>query len=192
MESIRIISDEHRSLAAVMHGLLHLLREIRERGRPPDFDLLGAMIYYIDVFPERYHHPKEDEYLFKFLRLRHPASAALLDELQVEHALGAEHMRTLALALMRFRHGGRAQLPEFALAVETFVAFEREHMRREERHVMPAAQKHLTAADWAAVDDAFRGNTDPLVGIDAGLEYRDLFRRIVNIAPPPIGVGPAR
>ena len=192
MESIRIISDEHRSLAAVLHGLLQVLREIRERGRPPDFDLLGAMIYYIDVFPERYHHPKEDEYLFKFLRLRHPPSAALLDELQVEHALGAEHMRTLALALIRFRHGGRTQLPEFALAVESFVAFEREHMRKEERHVMPLAQKHLTAADWAAVDDAFRGNTDPLVGIDAGLEYRELFRRIVNIAPPPIGVGPAR
>jgi hemerythrin-like domain-containing protein len=191
MDSIRIIKEEHRTLAAVLHGLLHVLREVRERGRPADFELLGAMIYYIDVFPERYHHPKEDEYLFRFLRLRHPPSSALLDELTVEHALGAEHMRTLAHALTRFQQGGRPQLPEFAVAVESFVAFEREHMRKEERHVIPMAEKHLTAADWAAVDDAFRGNTDPLVGIDAGIEYRDLFRRIVNIAPPPIGVGPA-
>jgi len=191
MDSIRIIKEEHRSLAAVMHGLLHVLRDVRERGRAADFDLFGAMIYYIDVFPERYHHPKEDEYLFRFLRLRHPPSAALLDELQVEHALGAEHIRTLALALTRFQQGGRPQLPEFAQAVESFVAFEREHMRKEERQVIPLAEKHLTPADWAAVDDAFRGNTDPLVGVDAGLEYRELFRRIVNIAPPPIGVGPA-
>ena len=66
MQADRIIHDEHRSLAAVLHGMLHLVHAIRDRGARPDFNVLGAMIYYIDAFPERFHHPKEDEYLFAF------------------------------------------------------------------------------------------------------------------------------
>ena len=48
------------------------------------------MIYYIDAFPERFHHPKEDEYLFYFLRIRHPDAIPLLDRLQGEHRAGAK------------------------------------------------------------------------------------------------------
>ena len=74
MKAISIIRDEHRSLAAVLHGMLYLVREIGERGKKPDFRLLAAMMYYIDTFPERFHHPKEDRYLFRILGLRHPAA----------------------------------------------------------------------------------------------------------------------
>ena len=54
MQAVRIIQDEHRSLAAVLHGMLYLARAIRERGMKPPFDVLGAMVYYIDAFPERF------------------------------------------------------------------------------------------------------------------------------------------
>ena len=74
MRAIQIIEDEHRSLAAVLHGLLYLVREIRLRNAKPDFELLGAMLHYIDAFPERFHHPKEDAYLFRHLRERDPGS----------------------------------------------------------------------------------------------------------------------
>jgi hypothetical protein len=36
----RIIHDEHRSLAAVLHGMLHLVHAIRDRGVRPDFNVL--------------------------------------------------------------------------------------------------------------------------------------------------------
>ena len=88
MQAIRTIQDEHRSLAAILHGMLHLVHAIRDRGVRPDFNVLGAMIYYIDAFPERFHHPKEDEYLFRFLRIRHPDARPLLDRLKSEHRAG--------------------------------------------------------------------------------------------------------
>ena len=47
-----------------------------------------------------------------------------------------------------------------------------------------AAEEH-----WAEIDAAFQGHTDPLLGADAGEQYDALFSRIVNLAPPPIGVG---
>jgi hemerythrin-like domain-containing protein len=190
MESIRIIQDEHRSLAAVIHGMLYLVHDIRDRGTEPNFDLLGAMIYYIDTVPERFHHPKEDQYLFRLLRIRHRDAVPLIDRLETEHRVGAERIRTLEQALARYQQGGAAEFVAFLAAVEAYAAFHWEHMRAEENQVLPLAKKHLLAGDWEAIDAAFLGHNDPLFGAEAGAEYEALFRRIVNLAPPPIGVGP--
>ena len=191
MQAIRIIRDEHRSLAAVLHGMLYLVHQIRDRGATPDFDLLGAMIYYIDAFPERFHHPKEDRYLFWLLRIRHPEAGPLLDHLQAEHRTGAEKIRTLEQALARYQQGGASEFSNLLNAVEGYASFHWDHMRREEREVMPLAEQHLSASDWEAIDAAFLGHTDPMLGVEAGERYDALFSRIVTLAPPPIGVGPA-
>ena len=191
MEAVRIIQDEHRSLAAVLHGMLYLVHEIRDRGAAPDFAVLGAMIYYIDAFPERFHHPKEDQYLFRHLRKRHPDAAPTLDRLDSEHRSGAEKIRTLEQALTRYQQGGATEFARFAAAVESYAHFHWNHMRVEEQEILPLAQKYLTADDWATIDAAFLGHTDPMLGADARSEYQSLFRRIVNLAPPPIGVGPS-
>jgi hemerythrin-like domain-containing protein len=189
MKAIGIIRDEHRAMAAVLHGLAYLVRETRDRGAPPDFRVLSAMLYYIDAFPERYHHPKEERYLFPLLRVRAPASAAVLDLLSTEHRAGEAKIRALQQALARYREGGVAELAPFAAAVDDFVAFERDHMRREEVEVLPLTQAHLTPGDWEAIDDAFCGHSDPLLGAAPGMQWQQLFSRIVSLAPPPIGVG---
>ena len=75
-------------------------------------------------------------------------------------------------------------------AVEAYAAFHWEHMRTEEKQVLPLAEKHLSAADWETIDEAFLGHTDPMLGAEAGAKYNALFTRIVNLAPPPIGLGP--
>jgi hemerythrin-like domain-containing protein len=192
MKAIGIIRDEHRSLAAVLHGMLYLVREIGERGMKPDFNVLGAMIYYIDAVPERFHHPKEDKYLFALLRARWPAARPLLNSLAEEHRIGAEKIRILEQALARYQQGGRSEFPAFKAAVDAYAEFHWQHMRREEDEVLPLAEKYLTAGDWEAIDAAFAGHTDPLLGAEAGAEYDRLFSRIVNLAPPPIGLGPPR
>jgi hemerythrin-like domain-containing protein len=189
MQTTRIIQDEHRSLAAVLHGMLYLVREIRDRGAEPDFNVFGAMIYYIDAFPERFHHPKEDE-LFRVLRLREPGAAALIDKLEEEHRTGARKIRILEQALMRYQHGGAKEFGAFAEAVDEYAKFHWDHMRTEEQELLPLAEKRLSTQDWEAIDPLFQGHSDPLLGANTAAEYTALFRRIVNLAPPPIGVGP--
>jgi hemerythrin-like domain-containing protein len=191
MQAIRTIKDEHLSLAAVLHNMLHLIHEIRDRGAKPNFELFGTMIYYIDAFPERHHHPKEDGYLFRVLRIRHPAAKPLLDRLEGKHWTGAHKIRLLEQALTRYQHGGANEFASFAKAVEDYAAFHWNHMRSEETEVLPLAEKYLTTNDWEAIDAAFLGHADPLLGSDAGAGYQALFTRICNLAPPPIGVRPA-
>jgi len=157
--------------------MLHMVREIREHAAEPNFEAFGAMVYYIDAFPERFHHPKEDRYLFRLLRLRCPQASAILDRLEEEHRIGAHKIRTLEQALARYQ-------------VDDYADFHWKHMGAEEKEVLPLARTYLTKEDWDAIDEAFLGHADPLVGVEAGNEFRGLFRRIVNLAPPPIGLGP--
>ena len=190
MRAIDIIHGDHRSIAAVLHGMLFLVREIRLRRRAPDFDVFGAMIYYIDAFPERFHHPKEER-LFQRLVERFAAGARDVERLSSEHRRGAEMIRTLEQALIRYENGGDTEFATFADAVAAYASFHWHHMRYEEDVLMPRARTHLTASDWEEIDAMFAGNGDPLLGYAARAEYDKLFRRIVNLAPPPIGVGPA-
>ncbi|MGH8852021.1 MAG: hemerythrin domain-containing protein [Casimicrobiaceae bacterium] len=189
MEAIRTIKEEHRSLAAVLHGMLYLVHRTRARGDAPNFAVLGAMIYYIDAFPERFHHPKEDRYLFRLLRIRYPGAAEVLDRLKTEHRAGAEKIRTLEQALARYQQGGASEFPNFLAAVEEYAAFHWAHMKTEEQTVLPLAETYLTAGDWEAIDAAFAGHTDPMLGIEEGTKYEQLFRRITWLAPEPIGLG---
>lgn len=190
MEALRIIRDEHRTLAAVLHGLLYLVRQIEAGRLAPDFGLLGAMLYYIDLFPERFHHPKEDAYLFRRLRERCPAARDVLDRLESEHRAGAGKIRQLHQALNRYQQGGPLQFQPFQVAVEAYCAFEFAHMRLEEAEMLPMAERYLQREDWVEIDRAFLDHDDPIFGVATSDEYRQLFKRIVNLAPPPIGVGP--
>jgi hemerythrin-like domain-containing protein len=189
VETIRILQDEHRSLAAVLHGMRYLVREVRERGAKPPFDVLGAMIYYIDAFPERVHHPRESAYLFRHLRERCGEAVPLIDALEAEHREGAERIRALEQALTRYQQGGADEFAAFAAAVESYADFQLEHIGREERELLPLARKHLRDSDWAIIDAAFEGGKLPAPAEGPPEAYEQLFDRIVRLAPPPIGVG---
>lgn len=188
--ALATIHDEHRSFAAIVHGLKYLLRVARETGTPPDFKLLWAMIYYIDAFPEKLHHPKENAYLFAKLRTRTHEADAVLDDLEREHVEGARHVRELERALGYYEAGKPDGMDVFAAAVDKFAEETWQHMNTEEKVVIPLAKKHLTPADWVEIAQAFGENGDPRFGTEPDHEFRDLFSRIVNLAPPPIGVGP--
>src|SRR4030095_2574582 len=142
-------------------------------------------------FPERFHHPKEDGYLFRVLRARYPKAGPLIDRLEEEHRVGAHKIRTLEQALARYQSGGQREFPQCAAAVDDYAECHWKHMRAEESELLPLARAQLTAEDWAEIDKAFIGNADPLVGMDAGKEYRALFTRILSLTTSPIGVGPA-
>lgn len=187
MHAIKIIQDEHHSLAAVLHGLLHIVNDIRCRHAKPDFELLGAMTYYIDAFPERFHHPKEDAYLFPMVLAREPSAAALLDRLREDHKVGTQRIRELANALSRYQRGGAAEFTVFLDAVEWYADFQWKHMLCEDSDVLPLAMRCLSDADWQEIDGAFLTNRDPLHGATTADGYTELFRRIVNLTPPASG-----
>jgi hemerythrin-like domain-containing protein len=189
-KTLDIIRGEHRSIAAILHGMDYLVERVRARKAKIDPRVFRAMIYYLDTFSERMHHPKEDRFLFSAMRSRGAEAAAVVADQEKEHAAGGETLRRLEQSLVRYEEGGDKEFPAFADAVARFVREYREHMHKEESIAFPLAQRLLTASDWQAIDRAFAENRDPLAAERDMRDFEKLFDRIVNLAPPPIGVGP--
>lgn len=189
-DAIRIIRDEHDRLASVMHGMLYFVHGIDRQGPAPDLKVFRAMLFYISEYPERIHHPKEDQYLFSRLRERTSELDEIISKLASQHSQGESLARELEHALNRFEMEGASGFPTFRDLVEQYAAFYFEHMRMEEEVVLPAAKLILTGEDWQVIAEAFAGNPDPLAGVHGKDNFKKLFSMIVEIAPGPIGLGP--
>lgn len=186
--ALRVMRDEHQALSAMLRSMTMLLAKSRRDGQLPNFDVLRSMMFYVDEFPEKLHHSKEDALLFPLVRKRAPDLAPVLDRLSRDHERGETALRNLEHTLLAFEVMGESRREAFEKALETYSRNYLEHMAQEEQHVLPAAQQHFTPEDWAALDAAFAANRDPLTGHDPEDAYRPLFSKIVNNAPAPIGL----
>jgi hemerythrin-like domain-containing protein len=194
--SLTIIRHEHRALSAMLRSITLLLGEHRRRGTLPDFSALRAMLFYVDEFPEKLHHPKETQLLFPKLRGHSAHTDAVLDRLDREHARGEHAIRELEHALIGFEMMGEtdeceARRASFEATMNKYVGFYLDHMHTEENEVLPLAESLLGPADWAELDAAFLTNRDPLAGFEATNAYRPLFNKILRALPGSSGVGSA-
>ncbi len=188
--SLRIIHDEHAALSAMLQSLRMMVQRGPGDGPEQFFDVLRAMLFYIDEFPERLHHTKETQLLFPPVRARAPHLKDTLDKLERDHAHGEAAVRELQHLLLAWELLGESRRAAFEQAVKRYLDFYLEHMKLEETVILPEAEKVLSAQDWRVLDEAFATNGDPLTGkYPRDPVYDRLFTRIVMRAPAPIGVG---
>jgi hemerythrin-like domain-containing protein len=193
-QALRVIRDEHATLAAMLQSLTKMV----QRGPSPEgkdqhelfFDVLRAMLFYIDEFPEKLHHPKESNLLFPRVARAAPHVMKTIDQLERDHEAGELRVRELMHLLMAWEYLGDTRRKAFEDGVTSYVDFYLQHMRLEETVVLPEAEKHLTDADWHALNAAFATNQDPLNSrIPRDPQFDRLFTRIVLRAPAPVGLG---
>jgi hemerythrin-like domain-containing protein len=193
-EALRVIRDEHASLAAMLQSLLQMIQRGPEpQGRDQHelfFDVLRAMLFYIDEFPEKLHHPKESDLLFPRVARAAPQVMATIEQLESDHMAGEAQVRELMHLLMAWEYLGETRRPAFEAEAKRYVAFYLEHMRLEESVVLPAAEQSLDEGDWHALNVAFATNRDPLNSrTPRDPQFDRLFTRIVMQAPAPVGLG---
>ena len=193
MDAMRILMDEHQSLAAIIHAIRHMIGEIGAGRLQPDHKLLEAMVHYLDAYPEKRHHPKEDEFLFGPLRARTHDADAALDKLEAEHADAEARIAVLEAAVKAYAQDPAGAFEAFNIAFNDYAAFYRTHMMTEEREVLPLIRKHFTAEDWDRANAGFIAD-DPLSGTRATAkageeDFAQIFSKLVAAAPAPIGFG---
>lgn len=189
-EAIQIIKDEHLAISAVLYSLRYLVKEMR-KGAAPNFPLLKAILDYIVSYPDRWHHPKEDKYLFAAVRRRTREADKLIERLEREHSLGYPMVEELKRDLIAFQEGSAEARERFFTTADRYAELEWEHLHTEEEVFMPIAERVLTAEDWAEIHTAFRENDNPLFGIKPKEEAESLYQKILSLAPAPMGFGPA-
>ena len=188
--SLQIIRDEHASLAAMLQSMRMLVELGPDDSRRNFFDVLRAMLFYIDEYPERLHHPKESNLLFPKVVKASPKVLGAIDRLERDHMYSEKAARELQHLLLSWELLGPSRRQAFEETFRKYIDFYLDHMRLEEEVILPEAEKMLTPSEWADIDAAFEKNADPLTGkYPPAAEYEKLFSLIVQRAPAPIGLG---
>jgi hemerythrin-like domain-containing protein len=192
--TISIIHREHGTLSGILRTITLVLNENKRRCTLPDFNVLRAMLFYVDEFAERLHHTKESELLFPRIRAHSAELAGVLDRLDSDHDKSEQAIRDLEHELLGFEmmsdsFDGTQRRARFEKSMQDYIDAYLVHMSIEEREVLPVAERVLNATDWAELDAAFMKNRDPLTQREPDDAYRPLFVRILKTLPAPIRVG---
>lgn len=187
MDALTIISQEHSNMWRLATTLDQVASDMQAVA-PSEIAFFEAAFDYMTQFVDRMHHPKEDQFLFRLLRLRSAEAADVLDALEADHRHGPANLAQLRSKLAAAAQG---QLPVavLAVAVKHYTDGLKSHIKTEEEHVLPLAHKALLPQDWAEIDQAFRTHSDPVFGDQDKAEFRELFHRIASLAPDSVGLG---
>ncbi len=143
--AISVIKGEHRNLGAVLFTLERLVQGAKKPDVLVDFKVFHGIVYYLDSFLDRYHHPKETEFLFPIVRNNCADAAPLLDELEQQYIDGKQMLVEVLKTLSAYEFLGDSGFEPFLYAVTRYVEFERNHAYTEEREILPLAEKSLTS-----------------------------------------------
>ena len=103
--------------------------------------------------------------------------------------MGERRIRELQHLLMRWEILGDDHQAEFRDAAKKYIDFYLHHLHLENTLIIPKALKVLNEEEWAVMDQAFESNSDPWLGNTVEGVYQNLFSKITNHAPAPIGLG---
>ena len=175
-DALDLLRLEHSNI----DRLLTLIERELDRfaaGERADYELLDLLLDYFRMFPDTYHHPKEDAILEK-LRVRDLTAALSFETLDSEHKLMADETSRFADAIRMVESEAQVSRDSLLETGRAFVGLYRRHMAFEEEAFFPAAQQALSASDWQEIDDRLNQPDDPLFGaaaVEAFRRLRDLL-----------------
>jgi hemerythrin-like domain-containing protein len=175
---IQILLEEHRNIDKLLLVLEHEL-EVFDRSEEPDYEILQAVIQYFQDYPESCHHPKEDM-VFEKLKVRDPAAANRIGDVEAEHQVETKRLRRLVEAVEEILAGREFLRQTFHDVVRDFIEHQRQHMDKEERLLFPAAIQGLRPDDWAEIDTRLNDRKDPLFNGVIETKFQTLQRTILR------------
>jgi hemerythrin-like domain-containing protein len=159
---LRRLREDHANLQRLLVMLERQIGVLDRRERP-DWDIVEGVIEYLLSYPDLRHHPLEDVVLQR-LQAKDPSAAGPFLSLVAEHREQSEALRRVAAATHQVLQDASMAWQGYIGVLSSFVAAQRNHIRKEEEGFFPAAERILDATDWAELDRQVSGLIDPLFG----------------------------
>ena len=174
---MKTLRAEHRHMSTVMNLFADQLKAIEE-GDLVDTHVVYEIMDYMVVWPDRFHHPREDLIYARVAEVNAKA-ADDVDTLQRDHDQTARKGRALLKDIERWREGSVSG----AVVVKNGKAYIEhifEHMNIEESRVFPVIESSLSIGDWRelAEEDAMQAVADPVFGPAVQREFRNMTRKL--------------
>lgn len=118
--------------------------------------------------------------VFEKLKMRDPAVASRVGDVEAEHEIETERLRKLVEAVEEILAGREFLRQTFHDVVNDFIKHQRQHMDKEERLLFPAAVQRLRPEDWVAIDARLDDRKDPLFNGAVETKFQALQRTILR------------
>lgn len=171
---------DHVNFARLL-GLLEVQIKLFHEGQTPKYELMRDIIYYMTHYPDRFHHPKED-LVFEKVKKIDASARIVVNELMGQHVVLRESGAKLLENLEAVIAGAMLARVSVEAPGQTYIAYFRHHMHKEESEIFPLAAKLLSDEDWSAVNTTAPFPMDPLFGQSVHERYLALHRQIVGEA----------
>jgi hemerythrin-like domain-containing protein len=175
---VDILLKEHQNIEKLLLVLEHEL-EIFDRGERPDYEILQTIIQYFQGYPENCHHPKE-EMIFEKLMARDADAAKRFGDVEAEHEVEAKRLRGFARVADYIFSDQKFLRETFRFTVHDFIEHQRQHLKKEEQLLFPAAVRVLQREDWAEIDARLDDREDPLFNPVVEEKFRALRETILR------------
>ncbi|HYW04633.1 MAG TPA: hemerythrin domain-containing protein [Gammaproteobacteria bacterium] len=173
---IPLWKTEHGNFARLLELLQGTLVTPAEDAAP-EYALVLDVLHYLTNYPDRFHHPVEDE-LYALLRDRRPDLGPTVDRLHCMHRRIATDGRGLLELVQGVSCGMIVPRRLLARRAWAYVTRYRRHMHLEEGLLLPAALQEIPATAWRSLRR--HRPDDPLFGRAIADEFRRLHAAIAS------------
>lgn len=176
--------DTWRKDHANFSRLLSLLEEqikFFHENRTPNYELMLDIMHYMTHYPDLFHHPKED-IAFEKVKKLDTGAGVVVDDLLRQHVVLRESGAKLLESLEGVIAGAMLARASVEAPGQTYIAYFRSHMNKEEADIFPLALQLLSDQDWSVLEAAEPSPVDPLFGDAVQQRYLSLHQRIAREA----------
>lgn len=173
---IEALRREHLRMREVL-ALIAAELDRHEQDGTADFLLVAKALSYMQAFPSRVHHPKEDV-IFERLAIRDPAYRLRVEELREQHLQIYEVEIWLKAMALRCPAPGTTETRRFISFGHEYLKLQYDHIRVEDHVLFPRALEVLQLGDWAQVAVQVQDMEDPLSGTAPAEEFRVLYESL--------------
>jgi hemerythrin-like domain-containing protein len=167
------LEEEHHIIQTVV-GVMAALADNMDKGMAPEADTLRNLVEFLQVFADKCHHGKEENFLFPLLEAKGvPVSGCPLGILIHEHQNGRKLVAELAGAVEAYEKGNSKENGPLCASMRGLVNLYPNHIWKEDYLLFPMTDKILNKAEQLELMEKFE-----VVEKEIGLEVHRRFEKL--------------
>jgi hemerythrin-like domain-containing protein len=155
-QPLHSLKHEHRVIERVLRALEGMCLRLQAGGEVPT-ESLADVVNFISAFADRFHHRKEEDYLFPALHLRGiTREGGPLGAMEQEHEIERNLLGELRQAIAAFSDGNEVAVQLFVEDSRRFTELLTRHIELEDQMLFRLADEVLDDDDKKSIGQAFR------------------------------------
>lgn len=171
MTATEEMQREHEAMALAVLILEKLCGRLANR-EPVNPEHFGQVLEFIELFGDRCHHGKEEEFFFPAMRAVGISEAGGMLGVMKDHERSRMLIRQMAAAWQKHRLGDGAAAALVIRSVREYSAFLRHHISIENEVLIPLAEERLSAASQQRLLEDFKRLEIDYIGAVKREEFR--------------------